>query len=63
MKKLQRRYKPDPVPPSHKAMADDDHLSKQPEPGIANVAGRDIIPYLALLQEGFTLPRRLLSGR
>lgn len=47
--------KPDSVPDAEASGGN--HLSMRPEPGIANVASSDIIPYLVLLQEGFTMRR------
>ena len=43
-------------------------MSEQPVPGTHSVeteteAGRFVVPYLALLPMGFSMPRRLLDGR
>lgn len=43
-------------------------MSEQPVPGTHSVeteteAGRFVVPYLALLPMGFSVPRRLLDGR
>jgi len=46
----------------------ENHLSEQPVPGTHSVeteteAGSFVVPYLALLPMGFSVPRRLLGGR
>jgi len=55
-KKVSGGSKPDPVKLNTEIFNNDDHLSKQPEPGIHNAAGSDSSPIWPCFERGFPCP-------